>query len=171
MKRNAIANREFESFAELEAHLARWQDLADQRVHGTTHEVPLVRFLRDEKDALKPLPANPLPARQQRVTRIVSLDAYVAIATVRYSVPYQLVRQRVEVLLGDDQVRVYFAGKLVAQHRRSLEPYAVVIDPAHHAGLWRTSWDYAQPTEDPSPLVAMGRSLQDYAAVIEEVSR
>lgn len=171
VKRNAIAKREFASFADLEAHLARWQDEADQRVHGSTHEKPIVRFQRDEQAALRPLPKNPLPARQQRVVRIVSHDAFVALATVRYSVPYKLVRDRVEVLVAEDEVRVYHGTEVVARHRRSFEPHSEVIDPSHHAGLWRTTWDYEPLIDLPSPLLAMGRRLEDYAAVVAEVTR
>jgi transposase len=40
VKKNAIAGREFDSWAELEAHLVRWtREVADLRVHGTTGEV------------------------------------------------------------------------------------------------------------------------------------
>ena len=43
VKRNAVAGRSFESFAALEAHLARWtREVADVRVHGTTGEAPAV---------------------------------------------------------------------------------------------------------------------------------
>ena len=38
VKRNAIARLTFESFAALEAHLERWRNEADRRIHGTTHE-------------------------------------------------------------------------------------------------------------------------------------
>ena len=44
VKKNAIAGLSFTSFAALEAHLARWIVEADQRIHGTTHERPSVRF-------------------------------------------------------------------------------------------------------------------------------
>ncbi len=47
VKRNAIAGREFASWAELEAHLVRWtREVADVRIHGTTGEAPLQRFER-----------------------------------------------------------------------------------------------------------------------------
>ena len=49
VKRNAIAGRSFDSFAALEAHLATWMIDADTRIHGTTHERPLDRFERDER--------------------------------------------------------------------------------------------------------------------------
>src|SRR5437762_1938790 len=57
VKRNALADLPFASFAALEQHLADWMVHADQRRHGTTREAPLVRFDRDERAALRPLAA------------------------------------------------------------------------------------------------------------------
>ena len=76
VKRNAVAGRSFESFAALEAHLDRWtRETADRRVHGTTGEAPMARFVRDEAAALRPLPdrgpflarARAEPARRGRL--------------------------------------------------------------------------------------------------------
>lgn len=69
VKRNALAAREFESWAALETHLACWMVMADDRNHGTTHEQPRARFDAAEAAALGPLPKRPLPVRQQRATR------------------------------------------------------------------------------------------------------
>ena len=56
-KKNGLAGRSFDCFADLERHLATWQvEVADQRIHGTTRERPAVRFERDERAALRPLP-------------------------------------------------------------------------------------------------------------------
>jgi transposase len=165
VKRNALAGLTFESFSALEQHLAAWMLDADRRVHGTTHEAPRDRFGRDEHAALRPLPARPLPRREQRLRRRVAHDAFVDVETVRYSVPYRLVREHVEVALGDDTVRIYHGASLVATHRRVREPYACVLEPAHVAGLWRLA-----PTDTVSseavPLAALGRSLDVYAAVV-----
>lgn len=162
VKRNALAALEFASFAALEAHLARWMVEADQRVHGTTRERPCDRFDREERTALRPLPANPLPVRQRRLTRRVAIDCFVDVDTVRYSVPHALVRQTVEVLVGEDEVTIFDRGTVVVRHRRSLEPHTRVIVPAHFDGLWR------RPDEIPPVQSALppGRSLADYAAVI-----
>ena len=59
---------------------------ADRRVHGTTHETPRDRFVRAEHAALRPLPARPLPRREQRLRRRFAHDAFVDVETVRYSV-------------------------------------------------------------------------------------
>jgi transposase len=166
VKRNGLAGLEFTSFAALEAHLARWIQLADSRIHGTTHERPTDRFDRDERQALRPLPARPLPVRAQRLIRRVANDALVDVDTVRYSVPHRFVRDRVEVQLGETTVLVFHGQQLVATHRRSFEPYARVVDPAHWAGLWRPA-RAAAAQETPKTLETMGRTLSEYAAVVE----
>jgi transposase len=163
VKRNALAGRTFASFAALEQHLAQWMDEADQRVHGTTHERPCERFARDERPALRPLPGRPLPRREQRVRRRVASDAFVDVETVRYSVPYQLVRDHVDVAIDEQTVRIFHGSEIVATHRRSREPFARVVEPAHLAGLWRVTTPLA-PADD--TLSALGRSLADYEAVV-----
>jgi transposase len=169
VKRNALAGRTFESFAALEQHLAGWMEEADTRVHGTTHERPRDRFLRDEQAALRPLPARPLPRREQRLRRRVANDAFVDLDTVRYSVPYQLVRDHVEVAVDEQTVRIFQGATLIATHARAREPFARVLDPAHLAGLWRRS-DAETDATRPAPLSALGRSLDVYAAVVEQAS-
>ena len=168
VKRNALAGRAFESFAALEAHLGGWMVEADRREHGTTHEAPIVRFERDEREALRPLPARPLPRREQRLRRRVAHDALVDVDTVRYSVPHPLVRDHVEVVVGDQDVRIFHGIDLVAVHARSFEPHARVVDPAHYAGLWRVPAEQAlEPEIESGALAHLGRSLADYAAAIE----
>jgi transposase len=163
VKRNAIAGRSFESFAALESHLEAWMITADARIHGTTHERPLDRFEREERQALRPLPARPLPVRQQRLSRRVPTDSFVDVETVRYSVPHRLVRRAVEVLLGDDEVVIFDGAEVVARHRRVREPFTRVVEPGHFAGLMRPHDDVATVT----PILAEhGRTLDDYAAVV-----
>lgn len=165
VKRNAIAGRRFDSFEHLQAHLGEWQLAADQRIHGTTHEVPMVRFERAEAEALRPLPARPLPTHGRRLQRRVANDAFVDIDTVRYSVPHRFVRDHVEALVAADEVRIFHGRDLVAVHVRSFEPHARVIDPAHFDGLWRRPAD-EKVVPLAQPLAALGRTLDDYAAVI-----
>ena len=165
VKRNAIAGRAFDSFAQLEAHLAEWMHQADRREHGSTHEAPLARFERGEQQALRALPARPVPVRDRRLRRRVSNDAFVDVDTVRYSVPHRLVRDHVEVVVGDQDVRVYHGGHCVAVHGRSIEPHARIADPSHLDGLWRREPTSRSPSGN--GLQPLGRSLADYAAVVE----
>jgi transposase len=162
-KSNALAGRRFESWAHLEAHLERWMVMADERIHGTTHEQPRLRFERDESAALRPLPARPLPVRQRRLARRVASDCFVDVDTVRYSVPHRLVRQQVEVLVGDDEVVVFDGAEIVARHARCDEPHHRVVDPSHFEGLCRvTTSDRVVGVS----LQSYGRTLADYEAVL-----
>jgi transposase len=156
-KHNALAGRRFESFSALEAHLVRWMAKADDRVHGTTHELPRERFERDEAKALRPLPAHPLPVRQRRLVRKVSIDCFVDVDTIRYSVPHRLVRRSLEVVVGDAEVVVFDGTVIVARHARAAEPHQRVIDKAHFEGLCRVT------TTDQVATGAFARPLSDYA--------
>jgi transposase len=164
VKRNGLADLAFESFATLESHLTRWMVLADQRIHGTTHEAPMVRFDRDERPVLRALPIRALPRREQRLRRRVAHDALVDVDTVRYSVPHRLVRDHVDVVIDEQTVRIFHGTTLVATHARSCEPFDRVIDPTHYAGLWRV------PTSEPPvaapSLARLGRDLTEYAAIV-----
>src|SRR5204863_6425772 len=108
-------------FGALEQYLAEWMTIADQRCHGTTREAPIVRFERDERAALRGLPLRALPQRTQRLRRRVALDAFVDVDTVRYSVPYRLVRDHVDVVVQERLVQIFHGTELVATHARSSE--------------------------------------------------
>lgn len=166
-KRNGLAGREFESFAALEAHLAEWMAVVDQREHGTTHEAPAARFERDERHALRPLPLRPPVAREKRLRRKVANDALVDVDTVRYSVPHRLVKQSVEVLVGESQVTIFQGSKVVARHERSFEPHSKVVDPSHYEGLWRMPTNHEPAPNTEKALAEYGRSLADYAEIVE----
>jgi hypothetical protein len=113
---------------------------------------------------LRPLPVRALPRREQRLRRRVAHDALVDVDTVRYSVPYRLVRDQVDVIVDEQMVRIFHGAALVATHVRSFEPFARVIDPAHYVGLWRRpATDESRAT---STLALLGRDLTEYAEVI-----
>jgi len=107
--------------------------------------------------------------RSTQLTRKVAHDALVDVDTVRYSVPHRLVRERVEVQVGQEQVRIFHAGQVVATHARSSEPHGRVIDPAHWEGLWRPRT--VQSPGEGSALADLGRTLDVYAEVVEQATK
>jgi pectin methylesterase-like acyl-CoA thioesterase len=100
------------------------------------------------------------------VRRRVAHDAFVDVETVRYSVPHALVREHVDVAVGDDTVQIFQGTTLVATHRRVREPFAQVLEPAHVAGLWRVAPTTDTSAGDVVSLAPLGRSLDAYAAAI-----
>lgn len=168
VKHNALAGRSFDTFADLERHLATWRlEVADQRIHGTTRERPADRFERDERVALRPLPTRPLPVRTRRLKRRVSADCFVDIDTIRYSVPHRHVRETVEAVVKEETVEIWLRGTCVATHARCREPHTLVRNPTHFEGLFRR--EAVTPASTPSSPVAnpVGRPLSVYADLVE----
>jgi transposase len=168
VKHNALAGRAFVAFEALQKHLAKWTvAVADQRIHGTTNEKPIIRFERDERQALRPLPARPLAVRTRRLPRRVSADCFVDIDTIRYSVPHRHVREHVEVVVGPERVEVWLRGTRIAGHQRSFQPGAWVRDPEHFQGLYRPETTAATvPAGVPQPN-PVARPLSAYTAIVE----
>lgn len=60
VRTGSLYGRTFLHDADLADQAPRWvDDVANQRIHGTTKERPLLRFLRDERHLLQPLAARP----------------------------------------------------------------------------------------------------------------
>jgi len=134
VKRNALAGRRFSSWEELNGWLERWSgEVADLRIHGTTHERPIDRFAREQ---LTPLGSRP-PYRYERVRlRRVANDALVAVGAARYSVPVEYVGLLVSVHESTDHYEIFHQDRLVARHQKAAR-YSVLMDQAHYAGLLR----------------------------------
>ena len=82
-----IVTRKDEAAGHVVVSLLDWcVNVADQRVHGTTHEKPQERFLRAE--TLIPVDLRPPAPRERVVIRRVPTDCYVAVETNRYPVPF-----------------------------------------------------------------------------------
>jgi transposase len=134
VKRNALAGRRFNSWDEVNSWLERWSiEVADLRIHGTTHERPIDRF---EREQLTPLGAR-LPYRYQQVQmRQVANDALVTLGAARYSVPVQYVGRTVSVQESATHYEIFHQDTLIACHAKAAR-HSVVMEPAHYAGLLR----------------------------------
>jgi transposase len=168
VKKNAIAGRAFQSFAELEAHLAQWtREIADQRVHGTTGEAPSLRFARDEAGRLTPLPqCGPFLAMRE-LSRRVGPDCAVELDTNSYSVPWRLIGERVRVLVSAETVRITHAGVEVAHHRRSAGRRGRIVDRARFDGVVGAAGRVTVVSDaiDAANQTALLRSLAEHEAV------
>jgi transposase len=136
---NALAGTSpaFDSFDDLNAHLGAWcKTVANRRFHRELGESVDARLTR-EGPALQPLPRTRFDTAY-RGQRVVSLDAYVSVEGVRYSVPGHLVGQRLNVRTQlDGWIELAdLAGTVVARHRKTAGDQRVVTIAEHHAALW-----------------------------------
>lgn len=167
VKHNAIAGRSFASWAQMEAHLVAWtREVADRRVHGTTGEPPMDRFMRDEAKALKPLAGTPPFVTLRDLVRTVGSDCAVAVDGNAYSVPWRLIGEQVRVSVSSGVVRVLHGGREVAVHAELSGRHGRVVDEAHLVGVAGRGrgphGSVALPVDEPPALL---RPLAEYEAL------
>lgn len=123
VKRNYLAGRDPQEITGANQDVLRWvEEVAGQRVHGTTRQKPLVRFAEAEQAALQPLPAasyEPGLWKQVKLHR----DCHVVFEKSYYSAPHRLIGQQLWVRGGLRDVRLYTEDHhLVAVHSRAQSP-------------------------------------------------
>jgi transposase len=172
VKHNAIAGHSFASWSELEAHLDWWmREIADQRLHGTTGEAPIARFLRDEAAALRPLDGRPPFGQTRELIRRVQADATVELDTNSYSVPWRLIGETVEVVVAGGRVGIRHHGNEVASHGETTGRRQRVIAAGHLAGIIRRPPSVtSEPPTGLKPAVTMEPELLRPLSEYEEVA-
>lgn len=120
----------FTSYEQANLEWRSWnEDIARMRIHGTHGEVVGARAERD-RAALLPLP----PAAYlvvDRTTRRVARDGFFSFEGRRYHVAAATPGERVELVLGHEEIEVYSTrdGARLARHERG-RPVRVLPDPA-----------------------------------------
>jgi len=171
VKRNALPGRRFGDLEELNAWLLEWcLAVADQRVHGTTHELPAHRFARSEAAALSAVDARP-PAPQERMeSRIVPRDGLVSVEANRYPVPLSWAGHTVRVHLLAEEIVLGRDGEDLVRHSRLLGKHQVARwnGPPRSVPAARAAAE-GPPRFDPTYLARAGdvavRGLDQYAGV------
>jgi len=133
---------EFASWEELDERRRIWldeiPDVANLRVHGTTHRVPNDAF-QDEHRFLIRLPDSPFPVNDEEI-RQVDRDSTIWVRGTQYSVPSSLANHSVAVRLFSSHFEVLDRLGQIAFSRPYVpdsEKGRLVIDPTHYAPLAR----------------------------------
>ena len=146
--------------------------MADQRVHGTTHERPAERFER-EREALVAVDLRPTPPRERVVRRTVAKDAFVAVETNRYPVPFEWTNQDVTVRILFEELLVHGPGEQVVRHRLLTGQHQVArwVGPPRSLPVRPKSSGETPPRYSLEPGERLGhveiRPLQVYESFVE----
>lgn len=168
-RRNFLPGRTFRDDIDFGEQLAVWtREVADLRLHGTTHERPIDRFVA-EAPALMATAHQPSFRHEAVQRRIVADDYLVSFETNRYSVPFRLIGQEVEVRRQHGQLAIRHRGVVVATHELLGGKHQVRILPEHGPGpIARTQRSLrstpAAPTDPARPEVDV-RDLAWYDAL------
>ena len=134
-----LQDREPSGLAELNADLRHWVwKVANQRVHGTTHELVRDR-LKAEQSQLLRVDGRPTYPYVDDELRKVGRDAYVCWQGSRYSVPWQFVGRSVWVRERAGDVEVHYGEQRIAAHSKTPREHLTVTQPEHHRGIPSTA--------------------------------
>lgn len=118
VKNNFVPLREFRDLSDANGQLMDWvMQVAGNRVHGTTRTAPLKRFVETEQAMLRPLPDS-VPECARWASAKLHGDCHVQVDKCRYSAPWRLVGQTLDVRLSETTVRIYHQHELKAIHPR-----------------------------------------------------
>ena len=125
-----LRKRTFFGLAEIQAAVAEQvRDLNErpfQKLPGSRRNV----FLTEELPVLRPLPSRPYEHRERKNAR-VHIDYHVELLGHYYSVPFRLVREKVEIRYTEAMVEIFHEGLRVASHVRSDAKGRATTDLAH----------------------------------------
>jgi transposase len=130
-----LLGREPDNLTDLNSELRCWlAEVANRRVHGTTHEQVLLRFDED-LFSMKPIDGRPPYPYLDDEQRKVARDAYVSWQGSRYSVPWSYAGKEVWVRAHDNSVEVRHGAERIAVHDRAMSKHQVITHGQHHAGI------------------------------------
>lgn len=112
----AIRNREFLSLEEL-------NNAISERLYEFNHkpfqkrEGSRASEFEEEKPFLLPLPSQPFEMAEWRIATVAS-DYHVKIDKMNYSVPYEYIKQKVDIRITRNTIEVFFCGNRICSHKR-----------------------------------------------------
>jgi hypothetical protein len=166
VKDNALKGRRFDSLAEQNEHLRRWnRTVARLRIHGTTRRQVIAHFLEIEKPALQPLAPDRFSFFRSG-QRTIHPDGHVEVDGAFYPAPLHLLGQKIRVRWDRNLVRLYHNDTQVAVYPR-LRPGQFAPRPGEAGGA--TSSQTAFTERLLARCERVGSSLRQWAeAALEE---
>ena len=132
IKDNCFKERNFTDIEEAEKFLSDWlETTANQRVHGTTQKIPANSFCQSEVAALGILPTCDFTMSASD-TATVGLQCHISYRANYYSVPYQYINCKVDVIEANNLLKVYFKGKEIALHTLETKKKGEYITDKNH---------------------------------------
>lgn len=162
VKRNFAPGRTFVDLEDFNAQLAAWQaEVADVRIHGTTHQRPIDRFA-EEVRALVPTAGQPSFLQAMVRERVVAEDWLVSIDGNRYSVPFALIGKTVQVVREGGTWVIRHRGAVVAEHAMLAGRTQLSVRPEHGPGaaLRNARKRYAEPPSVDERAAHGGRDVE-----------
>ena len=113
----ALRNEQFFSLHELNAAIREKLAQYNERSFQKKESSRLSLFLGEEKPLLVPLPAAPFELCEWKQAT-VQFNYHIAVDKMYYSVPFQYIREKVDVRITETTLEIFLHHERIASHRR-----------------------------------------------------
>ena len=113
----ALRNEQFFSLTELNAAIRERLTAYNSRKFEKKECSRLGLFLGEEKPLLAPLPATPFELCEWKQAT-VQFNYHIAVDKMFYSVPYQYIKNKVDVRITETTLEIFYNHNRIASHRR-----------------------------------------------------
>ena len=158
----ALRHRKFFSLGELNRAIGERLEKLNhhpfKKREGSRHSL----FLAVDRPAMRPLPSQRFDLSVWSQAK-VNIDYHVEVDRGFYSVPYQLVHERVEVRATPTTVEIFHRGVRVASHARVLKPYTAATQREHRPKSHQAHADWP-----PSRMIHWAQTVGPHTAQVVE---
>lgn len=159
-----LRNHTFFSLAELNKAIVGLLGKLNQKPFAKLEGSRRSLYETIDKPALQPLPGKRYEFARFRVAT-VNIDYHIDVFGHYYSVPYQLIKEKVDVRVTKSTVEVLYKGKRVASHLRSYKKGAHTTLPEHMPKAHRDYRDWS-----PARLINWAHTIgPNTAALVEAI--
>ena len=127
---NFMTGIKYENLNNLNNQAMNWSIKVNGKIHATTNEIPQKRLLEEK---LSPL------TREYIIDKInlrkVENDCLISYSNSKYSVPSEYVGKHVTVIVMDNMLAAYYAGKQIALHMLSYHKHSMNVNKQHYRKL------------------------------------
>lgn len=113
----ALRNEQFFSLAELNVAIREKLRTYNANKFQKKDCSRLSLFLGEEQPLLAPLPATPFEVAEWKIAT-VQFNYHIAVDKMYYSVPYQYIKNKVDVRITDTTIEIFYKHNRIASHRR-----------------------------------------------------
>jgi hypothetical protein len=169
IEHNFLAGRKFTTWDDLNQQAREWCDKVNSTYKKHIRAVPRELFVI-ERLHLKPLPAW-IPEVYRLHQRMVDIEGYVSVHSIRYSVPVSWIGRRVEVRETKNKIEIELDARHIVTHVRALAPQPQRITSAEHKPSRGEGIKRGDPHPDEQALSAAAPEIAAYVTALKQKSR
>jgi len=169
IENNFLAGRTFTSWNDLNRQARQWCDKVNSTYKKHIRAVPRDLYAI-ERLHLKPLPAW-IPEVYRLHQRVVDMEGYVSVHSIRYSVPVDWIGRRVEVRETRDKLNIELDARRIVTHTRMLAPSPQRITLAEHKLPRGEGVKRSDPHPEEQALIAAAPEIAPFVAALKQKGR